>query len=528
MSRPSLHKKRVRLRRHRGVAARRRRYLKTTRVLVALSCVAVALYLKWLVFDARADNVWLFGALITAELFNIGQAMGFWYTISRQEWVEPPKPDFSTSTETVDIFITVCGEPVPIVEKTLLGALAIRHPRKTVWVLDDGGSTEVELVSILLGARYLHRSHRTGAKAGNVNNALRYSSGDYVVILDADHVPAPEFLEKVMGAFADEKIGFVQTPQSYGNRYENRVAGGAHDQLDIFYGPILRGRTPRGAVFSCGTNVVFRRKALQTVDGLPEDSITEDLRLSLLLLRKGYGSVYVPRVLAVGIGPVDVAGYFSQQSRWARGGLEILFKRRPFFKGMGRPAATQYALSFMYWFTGLAYAIYLLLPIAYLMFGERPVQVPNRYPVYFLPYLIITLATMAYGTEYRINFRAIWFTLGSFPVHIGALFQSIFGKNARFIVTAKEGGTRSLQPVMVHVTVIFLLVLSAIVGLVREGFSPSVTNNVAFALGHILVLQGFVRYALFPEREPSTEQVLKKAPRRRKTVASTRLVEADE
>ncbi len=486
----------------RRMTVRRSAYLRSTRVLVLLSTLAVAVYLKWIFVDAVPDNRVLFVLLVTAELFNLAQAAGFWCTVYRQDWFEPSTPDFDASHETVDIFITVCGEPPEIVEHTIQGAMKIRHPRTIVWVLDDGQSVEIEAVAAFNGARYLTRNDRTGAKAGNINNALRQTRGDYVVIFDADHVPHPDFLEQTMGAFSDQTIGFVQTPQSYANRHENRVAGGAHDQLVIFYGPILRGRNPRDAVFSCGTNVVFRRDAFDIVGGMPEDSITEDLRIALLLLRKGYRSVYVPKVLAEGIGPVDVAGYFSQQSRWARGGLEILFKRRPFFPGMPMPTIAQYVLSFMYWFTGWAYAIYLLLPVMYLVFGERPVQVPNQYPIYFLPYLAITLVTMAHATEYRINFRAIWFTLGSFPVHIGALITAIFGKRARFVVTAKAGAKRAVRPVAVHIAMIVVLALSIVVGLIREGFTPSAMNNVAFALGHILILQGFVRYSLFPDAEP--------------------------
>jgi hypothetical protein len=162
-------------------------------------------------------------------------------------------------------------------------------------------------------------------------------------------------------------------------------------------------------------------------------------------------------------------------------------------------ARVQYGLSFMYWFTGLAYSVYLVLPIAYLLFGERPVQVPNQYPSYFLPYLVTTLVTMAYATEFRINFRALWFTLGSFPVHIGALWQALFGKRATFVVTSKSGATRSLRPVLMHVFFITLLSYSIVFGLAVDGFTPSTTNNVAFALGHILVLAGFVRYAMRPE-----------------------------
>jgi len=235
----------------------------------------------------------LFGLLAAAETFNIIQAAGFWYTISTQKWTEPVTLDFSATDDTVDIFITVCGEPYEIVERTVRGATAIRHPRKTVWVLDDGRDQEIELLAYVNGASYLTRRVNRGAKAGNINDAMKHSNGQFVVIFDADHVPRPDFLEKTMGAFMNRRVAFVQTPQSYANRVENRVAWGAHEQQRLFYGPIMRGRLSADAAFSCGTNVIFRRSALQAVGGMPEDSITEDLRVSLLLLEKGYTSEYI-------------------------------------------------------------------------------------------------------------------------------------------------------------------------------------------------------------------------------------------
>ncbi len=478
---------------------RRATYLLTCRVLAILSALSALVYLKWLFLDARPENWLLFVVLVAAELFNITQAAGFWWTISTQRWTEPRPVDFSRTHERVDIFITVCGEPIEIVKQTLEAAMAIRHPRKEVWILDDGNSYDVGALALLHGAGHLTRPTRRGAKAGNINEALARTNGHFVVIFDADHIPEPDFLEKTMGVFLNRRVAFVQTPQSYYNRDVNRVAAGAHDQQELFYGPIMRGRNSCQAVFACGTNLVFRRTALEVIGGLPEDSITEDLRVSLLLLKAGYHSEYVSKVLAHGMGPVDVSGYFSQQLRWARGGLEILFRRKPFFKGMRLATRIQYMFSFIYWFTGPAFALYLALPVAFLYFGVRPVHAPNEYPAYFLPYIAFTLITMVYASNRKIRFRTLWYTLASFPVHFAAFFSALFGRDAKFVVTSKDAGTRSLRPVIVQVVAIGVLLSAVAVGLARDGFTPAVLNNVAFAFGHILVLQGFVRYALWPE-----------------------------
>lgn len=479
--------------------SRRASYVRNCRTMSAVSLAAALLYLKWLLFDARPSNMVLFVMLMTAEIFNIAQAMGFWYTISTQRWIEPTIPPFDQTTETVDIYVTVCGEPIEIVSATVAAAMRIRHPRKAVWVLDDGKSPEVEQMAKRLFAGYLTRPDNRGAKAGNLNDAMKRTNGTFVVIFDADHVPVPEFLEKTLGAFSDDRVSFVQTPQVYANRTVNRVSAGAHDQQGLFYGPIMRGKNATGAVFSCGTNVIFRRSALERIGGMPEDSITEDLRVSLLLLKAGYRSIYVPIELARGMGPVDVGSFFSQQFRWARGGLEILFHRSPYFRGMARGAKIQYSLGFLYWFTGFAYAIYLILPPAYLFFGLRPVQVPNEYPVYFVPYIISTLLTLAYAADFKLSFAGVWFTLGSFPVFIKAFFSAIGGRAARFVVTSKGRSELSLRPVRVHVATLIVLVSSVVWGLLAYGVTPSVMNNVAFALGHVLIVQGFVRYALRTE-----------------------------
>jgi cellulose synthase (UDP-forming) len=353
---------------------------------------------------------------------------------------------------------------------------------------------------------YITRDDLRGAKAGNINHALSETGGSLIAVFDADQAPHPDFLESTLGAFDDPAVAFVQTPQVYRNRDANRVAAGAHDQQGLFYGPIMRGKDGCGAVFSCGTNVVYRRSAIEDIGGLPEDSITEDLRGSFLLLERGHTSVYVSRVLAEGLGPMDVRSYFDQQFRWGRGGLEILFKRRPYSRHMSLAQVVQYSLGFMYWFTGWAYLAYLVLPTAYLVAGLRPVQVPNDYPIHFLPYALTALATLVYASDFRIRFDALWFTLASFPVHVAALFSTFFGRAVRFVVTPKHTTRLTLRPVRTLIAAISVLTAGAVWGLFSLGPEPSVVNNVAWAVAHIVILQGFVRLALHPgDPRPETE-----------------------
>ena len=104
----------------------------------------------------------------------------------------------------------------------------------------------------------------------------------------------------------------------------NRIAAASWAQQALFFGAIARGKDGLDAVFCCGTNVLFRREAFESVGGFPTNSLTEDFELSIHLHERGWSSAYVPDVLARGLGPEDMAAYVSQQQRWARGCLSGL------------------------------------------------------------------------------------------------------------------------------------------------------------------------------------------------------------
>jgi cellulose synthase (UDP-forming) len=175
------------------------------------------------------------------------------------------------------------------------------------------------------GVGYLRRPVHDHAKAGNVNHALQQIDAPYVAIIDGDHVVSPEFLEATLGHFEeDEQLAFVQTPQYYANGDQPGVPGAAWHQQTLFFGAIARGKDGLGATFCCGTNVVSRRAALEATGGFPTHSITEDFELSIGLHERGWRTAYLPKVLASGLGPEDMAAYTTQQLRWARGCLSAL------------------------------------------------------------------------------------------------------------------------------------------------------------------------------------------------------------
>ena len=211
------------------------------------------------------------------------------------------------------------------------------------------------------GAGYLRREESAGAKAGNINHALRAhrrAVRGRARLRPRARAALPRGDARLRSPTS--ACAFVQTPQYYANWDRGEVPGAAWGQQALFFGPIARGKDGHDAMFCCGTNVVFRRAALEQVGGFPADSVTEDFELSIRLHERGWRSRYVPEVLAHGLGPEDMASYVSQQQRWSRGCLSAL----PAVLRSKLPLRlkVQYLLSASYFLTGWTVLVYMSVP----------------------------------------------------------------------------------------------------------------------------------------------------------------------
>lgn len=464
-----------------GISVRRR-----VRALLLVNIAATAWYFGWLLAPARVGSALLYALLLVAELFNLAQAVGFWWTCAHaRSRRRAPAP--ATAVE-VDALIPVYDEPAEIIEATVVAATRLRGASVNVWLLDDGDSPEIEALAARTGAGYLTRQEHEGAKAGNINHALAQTSAPYVAVFDSDHVADPAFLEETLGHFADPSVAFVQTPQYYANHRRGGIPAAAWSQQALFFGPIARGKDALGAMFCCGTNVVFRRDALQSVGGFPTASLTEDFELSVRLHERGWRSAYVDRVLARGLGPEDMASYVSQQLRWARGCLSaiptVLRARLPL------RIRLQYLLSTMYFLSGFTLAIYMTLPVVRILSGAQPLAVASasQFLLHFAPYYALALATVALAGAGSYTFAAFALAAASFWVHVVAGVRTLLRRPGRFVVTAKEGA-ESWQPraVWPALAVCTVMVAASIYGLgSRPG--PGTLNSIAFAALHATVL----------------------------------------
>ncbi|HEY9354975.1 MAG TPA: glycosyltransferase family 2 protein [Arthrobacter sp.] len=234
-----------------------------TRLIVVLTVILGLNYVAWRwAASLNWDAWWIAVPLVVAETYSLLDVMLFGMTVwrlkIREEAPEPP------ADATVDVFITTYNEDLDMVMTTALAAQRIRHPHST-WILDDGARPELKALAEEHGLGYVTRSEDwtatvpRHAKAGNLNNALMVTHGEFLLILDADQIPEPDILEKTLGYFNNRRVALVQTPQYFSNVPASDPLG---SQAPLFYGPIQQGKDGWNAAFFCGSNAILRREAL--------------------------------------------------------------------------------------------------------------------------------------------------------------------------------------------------------------------------------------------------------------------------
>lgn len=234
--------------------------------IIGLAVVAFGLtYISWRWTQTIAWKAWFIAVpLVVAETYSLGESI--LYSLTMWNARRRPAPPEPARDHTVDVFITTYNEPLELVLKTALAARNMTYPHKT-WILDDGNRPEFRRAAELIGVGYIVRGaewdgRQRYAKAGNVNNALSRTTGEFVAILDADQVPDDRFLDRVLGYFTDPDVAFVQTPQQFWNVPPRDPLG---SQAELFYGPIQQGKDGWDAAFFCGSNAVLRREALMSL-----------------------------------------------------------------------------------------------------------------------------------------------------------------------------------------------------------------------------------------------------------------------
>ncbi|MGY1710866.1 glycosyltransferase family 2 protein [Geodermatophilus sp. SYSU D00758] len=453
-------------------AARSRAYL-----LVAGALTFEAVFLLWLLQPAHhpeLDGGWraalalaLIGSVAVIELLRLVNV--FTLTVATLN-ARDPLPMTPLTGQRIAFLTTIVPgkEPLDMVRRTLEGALAVTYDGVLdVWLLDEGDDPDVRAMCAELGVRHFTRHgvarwnqptgpNKAKTKHGNYNAWLEaHGDGyDFWLSVDSDHVPLPNFAERLMGYFHDPDVAFVVGPQVYGN-YDNLVTRGAESQQYLFHSVLQRAANRFTTAMFVGTNNAVRLSALRAIGGL-QDSITEDAATSIVwhssrnpVTGRPWGSVYTPDVLAVGEGPSTWRDYFTQQGRWARGTDEVvlrLFWRVAWRLSFWRRAHYALLMSF-YPAAALSWVLGISNLVAYLLTGVAGLLVSAQlWAMLYVNAAVLQVAVYLWNRRHNVSpheeegssgVGGMLMSVFSTPVYVSALWAAVRNRAITFAVTRK-------------------------------------------------------------------------------------------
>jgi cellulose synthase (UDP-forming) len=421
----------------------------------------------WLFSDARRSPGY-FALLTFAVFWGVSRSFinGCLYF-----FIAPPPERPMTRRYGVDVLTTAMpGEPFAMLERTLTEIGRLSSPHRT-FLLDGGNDPSLRALCASLGVQHVDCTHVGGAKAGKINHCLsRHASSEIVLILDPDHRPRADLLERTLMWFDDPKVGFVQVVQAYYNTSESFVSNAAAEQTFGFYGPTMLGLNGLGIPTAIGANCLFRRAALDSIGGhavhLAEDALT-----SIRLHAKGWRSVYVPFRGTSGLVPADLNAFFKQQYKWSAGMSDLLLREYPkLFRTLDGTARAHYFCAGTFYLNGLATFLTLALPIWFLFLGAFAVEFElTEFLIHLAPYSLSTLVTYAFiqrwythASERRVPWRSLVLERATWHVYLTGVLSAVLGRRVEYRPTPKSSDHRSQLGLVLPNLLVMALSVAAI------------------------------------------------------------------
>jgi len=416
-------------------------------VLIFLGLQSVAIFAFWWFRAEHVSNRFLFVLLSAAVWYGVFRLLVGWYNFFH---IEQPPPRSAPEGLSVAIFTTSSpGEPYEMFVRTLAAARTITYPH-TTYLLDDTRDPRFGELARASGAVHLELIGLPGAKAGKINAALERTDEEFILVLDPDHIPLPNFFDPILGHFDDASVGFVQVAQAYYNQPRSFVARAAAEQTYAFYGPILQGMNGTGTAVAIGANCVFRRTALESIGG-HGIGLAEDLVTSIRLHAAGWKSVYVPDILARGLVPEDLGSFVKQQLKWSRGVYDVLLREYPHaFRRLTLHQKLSYFMIGTYYLVGLTTPVYLLIPALYLTTGIQPAAMfLSDYLRHAWPIGLFGVAIYRYAQKWLCDpsrergwhWRGMLLKIGCWSVYFHGFVLALLGVAVPYIPTAKSRQT---------------------------------------------------------------------------------------
>src|SRR5436190_15537853 len=285
----------------------------------------------WVILIAYFSILFL---LAVYGAYRIKQVVDFW---RYRRFVPHPAGTFAEADlPRITVQLPLFNE-LYVVDRLLKAVTAFDYPREKleIQVLDDSTDETVKVAEEVVAhyakqgfdIHYIHRSDRTGFKAGALENGNKTAKGDLFAIFDADFVPKPDCLRKLVDFFSDPLVGCAQMRWSHINGNYNLLTRLQTIMLDGHFVVEQTTRNRTGGFFNFnGTAGIWRRQAIEMSGGWQHDTLTEDTDLSFRVQLMGWKFVYLLDEDAPAEIPVEINAFKAQQRRWAKGVLQVWFK----------------------------------------------------------------------------------------------------------------------------------------------------------------------------------------------------------
>jgi cellulose synthase/poly-beta-1,6-N-acetylglucosamine synthase-like glycosyltransferase len=298
---------------------------------------------------------------------------------------------------------------------------------------------------------YIHRTDRTGYKAGALDAGMRVAKGELIAIFDADFIPTHDFLRKTVQYFGDDRIAMVQARWGHINQDYSLLTKIQSILLDGHFVLEHGGRNRAGLFFNFnGTAGIWRRTAIADAGGWQHDTLTEDLDLSYRAQLRGWKFIFLPDLVAPAEVPVEMNSFKSQQHRWAKGSIQTCRKLLPHILRANVPLRVK-AEAFFHLTANFNYPLMCVLSV---LLGPSMVIRYNMgwYEMLLIDVPLFFAATASVANFYMVCQRELhkdWMTRAKYlpflmSIGIGltvnntrAVFEALFNQQSEFARTPK-------------------------------------------------------------------------------------------
>lgn len=449
--------------------------------IIGLWIFANAIFWLWWLEPAHRGTPWLFWPVSFAFFYDgtFLPSVFLYYLGKMKKPVHVPASEAKDAIKRVALItLTVPGsESLEIVERQLKALRDVDYPHDSWILVDKVHSPEIKELAERYGVFYFSRHDvqkwgekriadwnqpnppfKAKTKAGNVNAWIDAHGNEYshFTQFDIDHIPTKEYLDCVLGYFADPKVAWVQAPSVYGN-FEHWTSRGSTEQEFVLQGPLQMGfygatDTP----FIIGSHATYRMSAIREIGGF-QPTRAEDHLDTLYLAAIGYKGVYVPEIIAIGDGPETFETYLAQQFAWAYSLMQVLLFHTPKKIWGLRPKLAFQMLFCETWYPiwSLSMGLLFISPVISLL-TDKPIGNVSFWEYLFRSFLVSVVAFLGWGFTRKwhkpkglfLSWRGIVLHMARWVIVLSAIFQAILQVTKPYMITQKgnnEGYSLSSQ-----------------------------------------------------------------------------------